>query len=132
MVISTATVLESFTSKKILQRLVPQLVGAVGRDDERGGLVQAVSRPEGDAFAFEGAKLLLKFVLVGDAVASLFWSRVGTGIGEQVVHRVQKIDLVLLQEIADFAILIAEVCVLKPVIELPEICRLGIYILVNG
>ena len=60
------------------------------------GLVQAVSRPEGDALAFEGAKLLLKFVLVGDAVASLFWVWVGAGMGEQVIHGIQKIDLVLL------------------------------------
>jgi hypothetical protein len=95
-------------------------------------LVQAVSRPEGDALAFEGAKLLLKFVLVVDPVVSLFWSWVGTGIDEQVIHRVQKIYLVFLQAIADLAILIAKVCVLEPVIELPEIWRLAIYILVNG
>ena len=52
--------------------------------------------------------MLLKFVLVVDAVVSLFWSWFGASIGEQVIHRVHKIDLVLLQVIADVAILIAK------------------------
>ena len=63
----------------------------------------------------------MEFVLVVDALVSFFGRRVSAGIGEQVIHLVQKIDLVLLQAIADIAILIAKVCVLEPTVELPEI-----------
>ena len=93
--------------------------------------MQAVSRPERDAFAFEGAKLLLEFILVDDSVLLFFWRWVDASVGEQVIHGIQKIDLVLLQSIADIAILIAEICVLKPVIELPKVWHLVVNIMVD-
>jgi hypothetical protein len=58
--------------------------------------VQAVSRPERDALAFEGAKLLLEFILIVDAVVSFFWRWIGASIGEQVIHGIQKFNLVTL------------------------------------
>ena len=75
--------------------------------------------------------MLLKFVLIVDAGVSFFWGWVGARIGKQVVHSVQKIDLVLLQAIAHYAILIAEVCVLKPTVKFPEIRCLVAYVLIN-
>ena len=76
-------------------------------------------------------KLLLKFILVTDAIVSFFWGWIGAGIGKQVVHSIQKIFLILLQVIAHVPILIAEVCILKPAVELPEIRCLVVNISVN-
>ena len=73
----------------------------------------------------------MEFVLVVDAVVSLFWSWVGAGIGEQVIHLVQKIDLVFLQVLAYLSILIAEVYVLEPTVELPKIRCLVVNILTD-
>ena len=74
---------------------------------------------------------MLKFVLVADAVISFFWRWIGTSIGEQVIHRVEKIFFILLQVIAHVPILIAEVCILKPAVELPEIRRVVVDVLVD-
>ena len=91
-----------------------------------------MSRPERDALAFEGAKLLLEFILVADAIVSFFLGWIGADIGEQVIHGIQKFFLVLSQALTHFAMLVAEVCILKPVIELPKIGRLLVYISINS